>query len=82
MDIQAEFAHPYTVLEPYVNVTVVSPKGGATPIDPKSLQGIESDPVSQKFLNEKKELFENTKVLSTFVGKADDFDAVSNLQSI
>lgn len=36
----------------------------------------ESDPVSVKFLKEKKKLWEETRPLSEFLGKASEYDAV------
>jgi hypothetical protein len=52
-----------------------SPKGGVAPLDPSSVQMFK-DESSVNFLNNHKNLWENTKPLSEFADAADKFDAV------
>lgn len=70
-----EFAHPYYALEGKADITVASPAGGSAPLDPSSVESFKDDE-SVKFLKEKKSLWENTSKLSSFLGKADQFDAI------
>ncbi|KAF3275161.1 hypothetical protein TWF132_002978 [Orbilia oligospora] len=71
-----EFAHPYYVLEPYATFTIASPRGGLSPLDPSSVEAFKNDPISQKFLAEKEELWTRTEMLFKFLGKANLFDAL------
>jgi len=71
-----EFAHPYEILSPHVDITIASPLGGAAPLDPKSVEASKEDAVSVKFLNTKEALWKNTEKLSSFLGKADQFEAI------
>ncbi|KAH6673199.1 putative chaperone protein HSP31 [Halenospora varia] len=71
-----EFAHPYEVLAPHVDITIASPNGGAAPLDPSSVEATKEDKISVKFLNDKKPLWENTEKLSSFLGKAKQFEAI------
>jgi len=77
-----EFAHPYYELvgeneqNSNVEIVVASPAGGVSPLDQVSVTMFESDPVSVKFLKEKKKLWEETRPLSEFLGKASEYDAV------
>ncbi|KAF3314143.1 hypothetical protein TWF173_005011 [Orbilia oligospora] len=71
-----EFAHPYYVLEPYATFTIASPRGGPSPLDPSSVEAFKNDPISQKFLAEKEELWTRTEMLFKFLGKANLFDAL------
>ncbi|CAK1363370.1 unnamed protein product [Cercospora beticola] len=71
-----EFAHPYYKLEGKAEIVIASPKGGAAPLDPSSVEMFKSDEESTKFLKEKEALWKNTQKLSDFVGKANTFDAV------
>ncbi|KAI8660204.1 DJ-1 protein-PfpI domain-containing protein [Fusarium keratoplasticum] len=77
-----EFAHPYYDLvgedesNPKAEIVVASPAGGKAPLDEVSIKMFENDPESVKFLNEKKSLWENTRPLSEFLGKASEFDAI------
>ncbi|KAJ4249543.1 hypothetical protein NW757_007567 [Fusarium falciforme] len=77
-----EFAHPYYDLvgedesNPKAEIVVASPAGGKSPLDEASIKMFENDPESVKFLNEKKSLWENTRPLSEFLGKASEFDAI------
>lgn len=72
-----EFAAPYYYLiENGVQITVASPKGGKTPIDPASINDQLIAPVAKRLLNdpEAKRKIDNTVLLSTV--KAKDYDAV------
>ncbi|KAJ5035577.1 uncharacterized protein L3040_008043 [Drepanopeziza brunnea f. sp. 'multigermtubi'] len=71
-----EFAHPYEVLAPHTQITIASPSGGASPLDPASIEASQDDAASLKFLKEKEKLWTNTEKLSSFVGKAAEFDAI------
>jgi putative intracellular protease/amidase len=71
-----EFAHPYYVLSPDVQLTIASPKGGHAPLDPGSAEAFKNDPQCAKFLEEKSALWDNTEKLSTFIGRAKSFDAI------
>ncbi|KAB5572176.1 DJ-1/PfpI family protein [Coniochaeta sp. 2T2.1] len=72
-----ELAHPYEILTASgVELTLVSPKGGDAPLDPDSVEMFKSDPVASSFLASKKSLWQNTAKLSTYLGRADEFDAV------
>ncbi|KAF4465242.1 chaperone HSP31 [Fusarium albosuccineum] len=74
-----ELAHPYYDLigsdesNPKVDIVVASPAGGNAPLDQGSVKMFEQDPESVKFLNEKKQLWEQTRPLSEFLGKAPEF---------
>ncbi|PGH12087.1 hypothetical protein AJ79_04486 [Helicocarpus griseus UAMH5409] len=69
-----EFAHPYDVLNGKVELTIASPKGGAAPLDPGSVQMFANDPVASAFAKEKQSVWSNTVKLSEV--KASDFDAI------
>jgi len=71
-----EFAHPYYKLEGKADITVASPKGGEAPLDPSSVEMFKEDAESTKFLKEKEALWKNTEKLSSFIGKADQFDGI------
>ncbi|KAL7945374.1 class I glutamine amidotransferase-like protein [Trichoderma barbatum] len=72
-----EFAHPYQVLSgKNVEFTVVSPKGGVSPLDPTSVELTKDDPVSVSFLENNKSLWENTLPLKQFAGRSGEFDAI------
>jgi len=71
-----EFAHPYYKLEGKTDITIASPKGGEAPLDPSSVEAFKEDAESTKFLKEKEALWKNTEKLSSFAGKADQFDAI------
>ncbi len=73
--LQPELAHPYDVLEPKAELVLASPKGGVAPLDPSSVEAFANDESSKKFLA-KKELWENTKPLKEFLGRASEFDAL------
>lgn len=72
-----ELAHPYTVLSAAgAEITLISPKGGAAPLDPSSVSASSSDSTSQEFLKTQSKLWETTQPLSSFLGKADGYDAL------
>ncbi|RFU73811.1 class i glutamine amidotransferase [Trichoderma arundinaceum] len=71
-----EFAHPYTVLSEIADITVVSPKGGHSQVDPGSVNNTAStDTISHSFL-QREEIWSNTGKISDFVGKGKDFDVL------
>lgn len=70
-----ELAHPYHVLRNKANITIASPKGGASPLDPASIEAAKDD-ISVNFLNHDKQVWTTTRKLSDFVGKAGAFDAI------
>jgi putative intracellular protease/amidase len=45
-------------------------------LDPSSVEASKEDAESTKFLKEKESLWKNTEKLSSFIGKADQFDAI------
>jgi len=71
-----EFAHPYDVLADHVQIVVASPAGGEAPLDPSSVEAFQADPASQKFLKTKEALWKNTEKLSSFLGRAGEFEAI------
>ncbi|KAK8050783.1 hypothetical protein PG994_012513 [Apiospora phragmitis] len=71
-----ELAHPYNVLTPKTELVMASPKGGEAPLDPASVKMFEQDAESVEFLNSKKAVWQNTQKLSSFRGKAAEFDAL------
>lgn len=73
---QPEFAHPYYVLSPHVDITVASPAGGKAPLDANSVEYFKDDPESVSFLQDKTHLWNNTEKLSDLVGSAEKYDAV------
>ena len=67
-----EFAVPYNLfLEAGYTVTVVSPKGGVTPIDQNSMEGYQASEANEVALA----VLKNTRQLDNSF-KADDFDAI------
>ncbi|EMC95448.1 hypothetical protein BAUCODRAFT_73057 [Baudoinia panamericana UAMH 10762] len=71
-----EFAHPYYKLEGKADMTIISPKGGAAPLDPSSVEMFKEDAEASKFLKEKEALWTNTDKLSNYLGKADQYDGI------
>jgi len=73
-----ELAHPYDeFIAAGLDVTVASPAGGPSPVDPSSIEATKDDPSSVKFLNDSKPLYQNTAKLSTIASNAaDEFDAL------
>ncbi|KAG4035178.1 hypothetical protein MFRU_002g05190 [Monilinia fructicola] len=70
-----ELAHPYDILAPHTQITIASVRGGASPLDPASVEASKDD-VSVNFFKTKESLWKNTVPLSDFVGKAEEFDAI------
>ncbi|KAL6849086.1 hypothetical protein ACO1O0_008616 [Amphichorda felina] len=71
-----ELAHPYDVLAPKAELVIASPKGGVAPLDPGSVEMSKNDESSVNFLNTKKAVWENTRPIKEFLGRAGEFDAV------
>ncbi|TVY27545.1 putative glutathione-independent glyoxalase [Lachnellula hyalina] len=71
-----EFAHPYEVLAPETELVTVSPKGGATIVDPTSIQLYKDDAYSIEFLNTKQKTWTETEKLEKYVGRAKEFAAI------
>ncbi|TVY82082.1 Glyoxalase, partial [Lachnellula suecica] len=61
---------------PHTQITIASPLGGAAPLDPSSVEAFKGDPISAKFLAEKESLWKNTEKLSSFLGRAGEFEAI------
>jgi putative intracellular protease/amidase len=74
--LQPEFAHPYNVLESHAHITIASPAGGLAPLDQGSVEAFKEDKASTDFLTNKKSLWETTEKLSSFVGRAKEFEAI------
>lgn len=74
--MQPEFAHPYDVLATKTEVVVASPKGGVAPLDPGSVEMFKEDPSSVNFLNNHKDLWEQTTPLKEFLGRSSEFAAL------
>lgn len=73
---QPEFAHPYEVLSPHADLVIASPNGGATVLDPVSVQLFKDDAYCQEFARTQEKLWTETKKLSDFTGKAKEFTAI------
>lgn len=73
--MQPELAHPYQVLSPYVEASIASPTGTSV-VDPISVNLFKDDAYCQEFYNTKKDLWTETEKLSSFLGRANDFDAI------
>ncbi|POY39010.1 glutamine amidotransferase [Solitalea longa] len=72
-----ELATPYYVFKDAgANITIVSPKGGAVPLDPKSEEPESSTPSSERFKNDQEALNKLTNSKKIEEVKADDFDMV------
>ncbi|KAL7891992.1 DJ-1/PfpI family protein [Trichoderma sp. SZMC 28014] len=71
-----EFAHPYEILAPIANITVASPKGGEAPLDAGSVEMFKSDEVASAFYNTKSSVWKDTRKVSEFVGRSNEFDAL------
>ncbi|KAI9648034.1 hypothetical protein NHQ30_002662 [Ciborinia camelliae] len=70
-----EFAHPYEILAPHAQITIASVLGGASPLDPASIDAAK-DEISVNFLKTQESLWKNTKPLEEFVGRAEEFAAI------
>ncbi|KAK0105003.1 hypothetical protein ONS95_004628 [Cadophora gregata] len=71
-----ELAHPYEVLSPYCDIVMASPKGGATILDPVSIELFKKDAYCVEFAATKSKLWLETEKLESFLGKAKDFIAI------
>ena len=60
----------------HAEITIASPAGGEAPLDPSSVEASKDDKTSQDFLKNKEDLWKKTEKLSSFIGKAKDFDAL------
>ena len=60
----------------HAEITVASPAGGEAPLDPSSIEASKDDKTSQDFLKNKEDLWKKTEKLSSFIGKAKEFDAL------
>lgn len=74
--MQPEFAHPWYILSPHFDIVIASPKGGATTLDPVSVELFKDDAQCVEFKNTKEDLWKNTEKLDNFIGKAAEFDAL------
>ncbi|KAL2164910.1 hypothetical protein VTH06DRAFT_206 [Thermothelomyces fergusii] len=73
----SELAHPYNAfVSRGFTVTVASPAGGPAPLDPSSVVTASSDTVSQLFLAGKREVWESTERVESFLGRAAEFAAI------
>ncbi|ORY68286.1 DJ-1/PfpI family protein [Pseudomassariella vexata] len=71
-----ELAHPYDVLSPKTEIVMASPKGGIAPVDMGSVEAFKSDPSSSSFFANQKSVWETTKPISSFLGRASEFAAL------
>lgn len=71
-----EFAHPYNVLKDHAEITIASPNGGEAPLDQGSVEAFKEDAEATKFYKTKEALWKNTEKLSSFLGRAKEFDAI------
>ncbi|KAI1827366.1 ThiJ/PfpI family protein [Xylaria intraflava] len=72
-----ELAHPYEVLTGAgVEIVTASPKGGVAPLDPVSVEKFQDDASAQAFLANKKAVWEDTQILSSFRGRSGEFAAL------
>lgn len=55
---------------------MASPKGGEAPLDPASVKAFAQDEESMEFLKNKTSVWKTTQKLSSFKGKAAEFDAL------
>jgi hypothetical protein len=55
---------------------VASPKGGATILDPESIELVKDDAYCMNFAKTKEKLWLETEKLETFVGRAEEFAAI------
>jgi len=55
---------------------VASPKGGATVLDPVSIDLFKNDAYCVEFANTKQKLWTETEKLESFLGRAKEFDSI------
>lgn len=63
------------MLSPHVEVFVGSPTGTSV-VDPISLERFKDDAYCQEFYKTKQDLWTKTEKLSTFLGRAKEFDVI------
>jgi putative intracellular protease/amidase len=73
--MKPEGACPNEALAPYADITWASRKGGIIPLDPMSAEVADDDYQTKEFL-EKKAIWESSEKIASFLGRADEFDAV------
>lgn len=56
-------------------MTIASPLGTST-VDPISVERFKDDAYSQEFYRTKKDLWKSTEKLTSFLGRAKDFDVI------
>jgi len=71
-----ELAHPYEVLSPLYDIVVASPKGGATVLDPVSVELFKGDAYCVEFAATKSKLWLETKPLESFLGHAKEYASI------
>lgn len=71
-----EFAHPFYKLKPHFDLTIASPDGGESPLNPWCADLYKEDVESMKFLKEEEVWWKNTEKLESFLGKSGDFEGV------
>jgi len=72
-----EIAAPYYIFkEKAVSITIVSPKGGLVPLDPKSQSIIVATPAARQFLKDEEAMNFLSNSLLLEEANADDFDGV------
>ncbi|GAB1319552.1 D-lactate dehydratase [Madurella fahalii] len=72
-----ELAHPHDVFtKSNVSLTIASPQGGPAPLDPSSVEAFSKDPICTAFLSKHKSLWESTQPIESFLGHADEYDAI------
>ncbi|KAI5863742.1 DJ-1/PfpI family protein [Durotheca rogersii] len=72
-----EFAHPHDVLTSKgAEIVVASPKGGASPLDPLSVELFKGDASASAFYQTQRALWEQTAPLASFRGRAGEFAAL------
>lgn len=59
-----------------MDLVMASPKGGATTVDPISIQLFKDDAYCVEFLNTKEKVWTETAKLESFVGRAKEFVAI------
>ncbi|KAI1159488.1 DJ-1/PfpI family protein [Nemania serpens] len=73
----SELSHPYDILtRAGVEVVTASPKGGVAPLEEASVTAYKDDASAQAFLAQKKPVWEQTRRISDFRGRADEFAAL------
>lgn len=63
------------MLAPHVEMSIASPLGNSV-VDPISVERFKDDAYCQEFYRSKKFLWETTDKLSSYLGRAEDFDVI------